>query len=86
MITTHMMTGLNVLTGSLAVLVLLGMAVTPVPASAALFGFVDTSGYLRTVEATSWQTAIVTASNIHMHSGVMLMNSAARLDLVGERI
>ena len=58
----------------------------PQSASAAVFGYVDAQGEVKSVTAVDWMTAIATAPNIHINSGVMLLLSAADYSLVGDSI
>ncbi len=58
----------------------------PLSASAAVYGYVDAAGEVKSVTAADWMTAIATAPNIHIHSGVMLLLSAADYSVVGDSI
>jgi hypothetical protein len=58
----------------------------PVVASAAVYAYVDTAGEVKSVTATDWMTAIATAPFIHMHSGVMLLSTAADYLIVGDKV
>lgn len=60
--------------------------VAPATASAAVYAYVDTAGEVKTVTATDWMTAIATAPFIHMHSGVMLLTTAADYLVVGDKV
>lgn len=60
--------------------------IAPASASAAVYGYVDAAGEVKSVTAVDWQTAIATASNIHMHSGVMLLLSAGDYLIVGDSV
>lgn len=55
-------------------------------ASAATYAYVNTLGEVSTVTANTWQTAMATAPNIHTHSGVMLLDTQADFDIVGDSI
>lgn len=55
-------------------------------ASAATYAYVNTLGEVNTVVANSWQTAIATAPNLHIHSGVMLLDTQADFEIVGDSI
>lgn len=61
------------------------MAATGI-ASAATFAYVDAAGDVKSVVANDWRTAIATAPNIHMHSGVMLLTTAADYTIVGDSV
>ncbi|MDP1707267.1 MAG: hypothetical protein Q8L30_01825 [bacterium] len=57
----------------------------PSLASAATYAYVNKSGEVSTVTANDWQTALATATNIHINSGVMLLTS--QLDnIVGDSV
>lgn len=49
------------------------------------YAYVNTAGEVNAVAASDWQTAIATASNIHPHSGVLLLTSQ-NSDIVGTKI
>lgn len=55
-------------------------------AYAATFAYVDAAGDVKSVTADDWKTAIATAPNIHMHSGVMLLATAADYTVVGDSV
>lgn len=55
-------------------------------ASAATYAYVDVNGEVKPVVADTWQQAIATAVNIHMHSGVKLLDSASDFDIVGNNV
>lgn len=71
-----------------AALILIASAfiVAPAMASAATYGYVDTSGEVKTVTANDWMTAIATAPLISLHSGVMLLATAADYAVVGDTV
>jgi len=52
-------------------------AVIAVPGAtfAAMYAFVNTAGEVMTMEAMDANTALQTAPNLHLHSGVMLVGS-----------
>jgi hypothetical protein len=58
----------------------------PVVASAAVYAYVDTAGEVKSITATDWMTAIATAPFIHMHSGVILLATAADYLIVGDKV
>ena len=49
------------------------------------YAYVDATGAVRTVDAVSADAALMTAPNIGLHSGVMLM-SADDSDVVGDSV
>lgn len=61
-------------------------AVLPALASAAAYAYVDNGGDVKTVTANTWQAAIATAPNIYIHSGVLLLDSAADYEVVGDDV
>lgn len=67
-------------------LVVLAIAMLSMPAfsNAADYAYVDAQGEVKSVTATDWMTAIATAFNIHIHSGVYLLKSAADFDHLQE--
>ena len=69
----------------LAFLALIALSV-PVFATAATYAYVDATGEVRSVTANDWMTAIATAPNIALTSGVYMLNSADDYDIVGEDI
>lgn len=58
---------------------LIAMALFALPAltQAADYAYVDAQGEVRSVTAPDWMTAIQTAANIHIHSGVYLLKGLA---------
>jgi hypothetical protein len=60
--------------------------VAPAVASAAVYAYVDTAGEVKTVTANDWMSAIATAPFIHIHSGVMLLTTAADYTVVGDHV
>ncbi|MEK7461974.1 MAG: hypothetical protein AAB618_00125 [Patescibacteria group bacterium] len=58
----------------------------PMFASAATYAYVDASGEVKPVLADTWQEAIAKAPNIHIHSGVMLLDSPSDFDIVGNDV
>lgn len=63
-------------------------AVVAVPgvSVAATYAYVNTAGEVMTTEAATPDAAIMGAPGIHMHSGVLLMDSAADMEVVGESV
>ena len=76
-------TVLRVAAGLTLGLFALTFIVAPLSASAAVYGYVDAKGEVKSVTAVDWMTAIATAPNIHINSGVMLLLSAADYLLIG---
>lgn len=58
----------------------------PSASYAATFAYVNMDGEVRTVEADTPTTALQTAPNLHVHSGVMLLDSADDTDVVGDDV
>lgn len=58
----------------------------PMFASAATYAYVDTAGEVKPVIADTWQQAIAKAVGIHIHSGVMLLDSPSDFDIVGNDV
>jgi hypothetical protein len=59
-----------------AIITVVALVALPAIAAAADYAYVDQVGNVRSTTADTWQTAIATAPNIHVNSGVMLLNSA----------
>lgn len=74
----------------LAVLALTVLSVSimsiPLGAHAASYAYVDATGEVKSISADDWRTAINTAPNIHIHSGVLLLDSAADYGVVGDDV
>lgn len=68
--------------GTLAVALLSILALFSMPSltHAAQYAYIDTLGQLKSVTATDWMTAIAIAPNIHMHSGVYLLDDSDEFD------
>lgn len=62
-------------------------ALTALPAAsfAATYAFVNTDGEVRTMEASTATQALTTAPNLHVHSGVMLLDDDGS-DIVGDKV
>lgn len=73
------------LIAGIAVSSIFAMAI-PSFAHAATYAYVNTSGNVSTVTANDWQTALATAQNIGLHSGVMLLVSQLDFNIVGNTI
>lgn len=69
-------------------LVALSLALLSLPAfaDAASYAYVDATGEVKSVTANDWMTAIATAPNIHIHSGVFVLKTAADFAVIGEEI
>lgn len=77
----------NYLLGAFAFFALaMSILSTPLFAHAASYAYVDTTGEVKSISADDWRTAINTAPNIHMHSGVLLLNSASDYGVVGDDV
>ena len=70
----------------LGALALAGVLAGPAISFAASYAYVDQTGDVRMVEATSAESALVTAPNIHMRSGVMIIDTTSDEDLVGDDV
>lgn len=77
------MTMKKYLLGTLALLAI--VAVPGASAFADMFAYVNTDGEVRTVDAADANTALMTAPSIHMHSGVIEIDSASD-SIVGEDV
>ncbi len=64
----------HLLAAALITASLLAMAL-PSLTHAATYAYVNQAGEVSTVTANDWMTAIATAVNIHIHSGVLLLTS-----------
>jgi hypothetical protein len=73
---------------SVSGLALLALALLSIPvlAQAATYAYVDATGEVRSVVADDWMTAIATAPNIHINSGVYTLSTADDYDIIGEDI
>lgn len=60
--------------------------VAPGLASAQTFAYVNTAGEVMSMEATSASAALMTAPNLHVHSGVMLIDGSADMEIVGDDV
>jgi hypothetical protein len=66
-----------------SVLALALALVSPAIAGAATYAYVDAGGEVKSVVATDWRTAIATAPNIHIHSGVLLLDEPTDFKIIG---
>ncbi len=71
-----------IIAGGLAV----ALSILPAISYAATFAYVNTSGDVATVTANDPMTAIATAPNIAIHSGVLLLNSPDDNAVVGDEV
>lgn len=62
------------------VAIVASMMLAPMFAQAADYAYVDVQGEVKMVTASDWMTAIATAMNIHINSGVYMLKSAADFD------
>lgn len=53
-------------------------------AEAATYAYVSNTGNVRSVIADTWMNALNTAPSIHIHSGVLLLKTAADYGIVGD--
>ncbi|MEA2702005.1 MAG: hypothetical protein QOE22_714 [Candidatus Parcubacteria bacterium] len=70
----------------LGTLALAALVAGPAGAGAAMFAYVNQDGDVRSVEAANPNAALSTAPGIHMHSGVLLLDSSDDEDLVGDDV
>jgi hypothetical protein len=71
---------------TLGLVMALALMSLPLFANAATYAYVDTTGEVKPVLADTWQEAIAKAPGIHIHSGVMLLNSPSDFDIVGNDV
>lgn len=64
----------------------LALASLPSFAHAASYAYVDIHGEVKTVVANNWQSAITLAPDIHINSGVLLLNNDADFSIVGNDV
>jgi hypothetical protein len=62
------------------------LVASPSNAAAATYGYVDALGEVKSVTANDWMTAIAIAPNIDIHSGVMLLVTAADYMVIGDTV
>jgi hypothetical protein len=62
------------------------LALLPGLAGAADYAYVNNDGEVQMVVASTWQTAIATAPNIALHSGVILIDGSADEDLLDDSV
>lgn len=66
-----------------AAILLLGL---PGFSSAMSFAYVNKLGEVKIVEANSSTNAMILAPNIHVNSGVMMLDSAEDYEMLGDRV
>lgn len=71
---------------ALTLVAFMGMLALSSKASAATYAYVDAAGDVKSVVANDWMSAIAVAPNIHIHSGVMLLTTAADYTVVGDSV
>ena len=71
--------------GAVAV-VAFALAAIPAFSQAASYAYVNQSGEVNMVVANDWMTAIATAPNRALRSGVILLNSQSDTDLIGDNV
>ncbi len=59
---------------------------SPISASAATYAYVNTAGDVTTMEAPNAATALTTAPNMAVHSGVLLLDSSDDQEVVGDDV
>lgn len=69
-----------------AAIMFIGFIAVMSAAQAATYAYVDAAGDVKSVDAVDWKTAIAVAPNIHIHSGVMLLTTAADYTVVGDSV
>lgn len=72
--------GVGLLAVAIAFLLLPGLT------HAATYGYVGNDGFVRSIVANTWQVAMNTASQISIHSGVVLLESAEDFEMVGDHV
>lgn len=85
MTTTHQLSAVRVLSRGLALAGVISALALPALASAQMYAYVNQQGEVRTVEATTWESAIQTAPSIHPRSGVIIITSPSD-DIVGNDV
>ncbi len=63
-----------------------GVLALPAASFAATYAYVNTSGEVMSVEATSANQALMTAPNLAVHSGVMIIDSTDDTAVVGDGV
>jgi len=70
----------------LAAVALASLVAGPALTHAQMYAYVDVAGDVRTIDTTDAMTAINTAPNIHARSGVMILDSTADQEVVGDDV
>ena len=73
----------KLLLGSLA---LAAVVAVPGVSLAATYAYVNTAGEVMTMEAPNSSVALSTAPNLHVHSGVMLIESTEDEEIIGDDV
>jgi len=60
--------------------------VGPALAMAATYAYVNTAGEVMSVEASTATQALTTAPNLHVHSGVMLVDGSDDSEVIGDDV
>jgi hypothetical protein len=76
----------KVIVGVTGLIMAFSFMTLPLFASAATYAYVDTVGEVKPVVADTWQEALAKAIGIHIHSGVMLLDSPSDFDIVGNEV
>ncbi len=73
---------------AVGIMTLAALALIAIPAfsRAASYAYVNQSGEVNMVVANDWMTAIAIAPNRAIHSGVILLNSQADTNLIGDNV
>lgn len=70
----------------LGALALAGVLAGPALTYAQMYAYVDQAGDVRTVDAATAEAALMTAPSIDEHSGVMILDSSADNEVVGDDV
>ncbi len=79
------MTTKNYIKAALLTAAVVAMGI-PAISQAAMYAYVDSTGDVKAVIANDWMTAIDTAPNRYVHSGVLLLNSIADQSIIGDQV
>ena len=83
--TSFTLTGVHMLVAALIAVAAVFAVSAPLQAHAATYAFVNTSGEVSIIAAESPEQALMSAFNISIHSGVMLLQSQFDA-IVGDRV